>query len=129
MLILAEVALGTCYEALEAEDLSYETLKATRGCDSTHGLGRMAPPEECHETMYVLLYLLVRDKVANVDPHPPHVHTASVLALRDGGVVVPIGEFMPTEANGELLYNEYIVYRQEQVKLRYIVALDFEYEA
>lgn len=42
--------------------------------------------------------------------------------------MVPIGEFEPTEANGELLYNEYVVYRQEQVKLRYIVALDFEYD-
>ncbi|GAB9473832.1 poly polymerase catalytic domain containing protein [Globisporangium polare] len=97
VLILAEVALGTPYEALEAEDLSYDSLKSSRSCDSTHGLGRMAPPEEHHETM-------------------------------NGGVVVPIGEFEPTEANGELLYNEYVVYRQEQVKLRYIVALDFEYD-
>lgn len=54
MLILAEVALGTPYEALEAENLNYDSLKSSRSCDSTHGLGRMAPPEERHETMYVL---------------------------------------------------------------------------
>lgn len=41
---------------------------------------------------------------------------------------MPIGAFEPTDANGELLYNEFVVYRQEQVKLRYLVALDFDYD-
>ncbi|KAF1323593.1 Poly polymerase catalytic domain containing protein, partial [Globisporangium splendens] len=122
VLILAEVALGTCYEALEAEDLSYQKLKSSRNCDSTHGLGRMAAPEECHETMYALGYHSQKGKASLG-------LICALCAFRDDGVVVPIGEFMPTEANGELLYNEYIVYRQEQVKLRYIVALDFEYDA
>jgi poly [ADP-ribose] polymerase len=47
---------------------------------------------------------------------------------RKDGVVVPIGEFMPSDGSGSLLYNEFIVYRQEQVKLRYLVNLDFLYE-
>lgn len=47
---------------------------------------------------------------------------------RNDGVVVPVGEFMPSDGNGSLLYNEFIVYRQEQVKLRYLVNLDFLYE-
>ncbi|ETI37201.1 hypothetical protein F441_16612 [Phytophthora nicotianae CJ01A1] len=97
VLILAEVALGTPYKAQEAEDLTYTTLKKTKGCDSTHGVGRMAAPEDDHETM-------------------------------EDGVVVPIGEFMPSDGGGSLLYNEFIVYRQEQVKLRYLVNLDFLYE-
>ncbi|KAF4318885.1 hypothetical protein G195_007808, partial [Phytophthora kernoviae 00238/432] len=97
VLILAEVALGTSYQAQEAEDLTYTTLKKTKGCDSTHGVGRLAAPEEDHETM-------------------------------EGGVVVPVGEFMPGGGSGSLLYNEFIVYRQEQVKLRYLVTLDFIYE-
>ncbi|TYZ66034.1 hypothetical protein PybrP1_011330 [[Pythium] brassicae (nom. inval.)] len=97
VLILAEVALGTPYEALEAEDLSYDSLKKSRGCDSTFGMGRMGPPAEHHEKM-------------------------------EGGAVVPIGEFEPTTADGTLMYNEYVVYRQEQVKLRYIVTLDFDYD-
>lgn len=50
--MLAEVALGTPYEAEEAEDLTYTSLKKTKGCDSTHGVGRMAAPEEDYETMY-----------------------------------------------------------------------------
>ncbi|KAL3660772.1 hypothetical protein V7S43_014175 [Phytophthora oleae] len=97
VLILAEVALGTPYKAQEAEDLTYTSLKKTKHCDSTHGVGRMAAAEEDHETM-------------------------------EDGVVVPIGEFMPSDGNGSLLYNEFIVYRQEQVKLRYLVNLDFLYE-
>lgn len=123
MLILAEVALGTPYEALEAEDLSYDSLKSSRSCDSTHGLGRMAPPEEHHETMYVLSNALVFGLALLRG-----LTRCFLYVSRNGGVVVPIGEFEPTEANGELLYNEYVVYRQEQVKLRYIVALDFEYD-
>uniref|UniRef100_H3H4R1 Poly [ADP-ribose] polymerase n=1 Tax=Phytophthora ramorum TaxID=164328 RepID=H3H4R1_PHYRM len=97
VLILAEVALGNPYEAQEAEDLTYTTLKKTKGCDSTHGVGRMAALEEDNETMA-------------------------------DGVVVPIGEFTPSDGSGSLLYNEFIVYRQEQVKLRYLVTLDFLYE-
>ncbi|KAE8895831.1 hypothetical protein PF005_g10057 [Phytophthora fragariae] len=97
VLMLAEVALGSPYKAEEAEDLTYTSLKKIKGCDSTHGVGRMAAPEEDYETM-------------------------------NDGVVVPVGEFMPSDGNGSLLYNEFIVYRQEQVKLRYLVNLDFLYE-
>ncbi|KAG6972347.1 hypothetical protein JG687_00001498 [Phytophthora cactorum] len=97
VLMLAEVALGTPYKAQEAEDLTYATLKKTKGCDSTHGVGRMAAPEEDYETI-------------------------------EDGVVVPVGEFVPSDGSGSLLYNEFIVYRQEQVKLRYLVNLDFLYE-
>ncbi|GLD95979.1 hypothetical protein PINS_up004657 [Pythium insidiosum] len=45
------------------------------------------------------------------------------------GVLVPVGEFEPTGVEGgELLYNEYVVYRREQVRLRYLVTLDFVYD-
>ncbi|CAI5716387.1 unnamed protein product [Peronospora destructor] len=46
----------------------------------------------------------------------------------EDGVVVPIGEFVPSECSGLLLYNEFIVYREEQVKLRYLVSLNFLYD-
>lgn len=97
VLLLVEVALGKSYCAQEAEDLSYSSLKEKHGCDSTHGVGRMAAPEEEYET------------------------TAE-------GVVVPIGEFEPADGSGSLLYNEFIVYRSEQVRLRYVVTLDFLFE-
>ncbi|DAZ98404.1 TPA: hypothetical protein N0F65_000118 [Lagenidium giganteum] len=97
VLLLAEVALGNAYPALEAEDFSYESLKHEKSADSLHGIGKMAAPDDGYET------------------------------LKDG-VVVPVGEFMPTDADGELLYNEFVVYRAEQVRLRYLVALEFVYE-
>ncbi len=49
VLVLAEVALGKCYEAKEAEDLSFSTLqKKKEHCQSTHGLGRMAAAKDQH---------------------------------------------------------------------------------
>jgi poly [ADP-ribose] polymerase len=70
-------------------------VKGERGCDSTHGLGRMAPAEDEFETL-------------------------------PDGVVVPAGTLKPVGGNQYLMYNEFIVYRPEQVQLRYLVALDFK---
>ncbi|KAJ0400715.1 hypothetical protein P43SY_000620 [Pythium insidiosum] len=98
VLLLADVALGSTLPALEAIDMDYDKLQRTHGCHSLHGLGRMAAPAESH------------------------------LKMQDG-VLVPVGEFEPTGVEGgELLYNEYVVYRREQVRLRYLVALDFVYD-
>ena len=93
MLLLADVALGTPYEVQTGEFLDYEMVKDQHGCDSTHGLGRMAPAEKEFETL-------------------------------PDGVVVPAGTLQPVDGSQELLYNEYVVYRREQVQLRYLVALD-----
>jgi poly [ADP-ribose] polymerase 2/3/4 len=95
VLVLAEVALGKTYPALEAEELTYAKLQETKHCDSLHGVGRMAAPEEQYVTMA-------------------------------DGVVAPVGELEPTGVEtGELLYNEFVVYRREQVRLRYLVTVDF----
>uniref|UniRef100_K3W582 Poly [ADP-ribose] polymerase n=1 Tax=Globisporangium ultimum (strain ATCC 200006 / CBS 805.95 / DAOM BR144) TaxID=431595 RepID=K3W582_GLOUD len=86
VLLLAEVALGKSYEASHPTYLDYKTVHA-HDCESTHGLGRMAPKEETYETM-------------------------------SDGVVVPIGKITPKHKQVERLYNEFIVYRTEQIKLR-----------
>ncbi|KAL4124192.1 hypothetical protein PRIC2_010031 [Phytophthora ramorum] len=95
VLLLADVALGTPYQTPNGEFLDYKIVNEQRGCDSTHGLGRMAPAENESETL-------------------------------PDGVVVPAGTLKPVAGNQYLLYNEFIVYRLEQVKLRYLVALDFQ---
>ena len=51
----------------------------------------------------------------------------------EGGCVVPIGKLKsivdPAEAsNYSLLYNEYIVYNTNQVKLKYLVNVEFVYD-
>ncbi|KAG6583242.1 poly polymerase catalytic domain containing protein [Phytophthora cinnamomi] len=93
ILLLADVALGTQYKTPDGEYLDYKTVKNQRGCDSTHGLGRMAPAEDEFETL-------------------------------SDGVVVPAGTLKPVAGNQHLLYSEFIVYRREQVQLRYLVALN-----
>ncbi|MQM00372.1 hypothetical protein Taro_033106 [Colocasia esculenta] len=47
----------------------------------------------------------------------------------DDGVIVPLGK--PKENQGEkgcLLYNEYIVYNVEQIRMRYVVQVDFKFK-
>jgi hypothetical protein len=39
-------------------------------------------------------------------------------------VVVPVGELTPNQASGCFCYNEFIVYRTEQAKLRYVLTVD-----
>lgn len=95
MLLLADVALGKPYKTPNGEFLDYSMVKDQRGCDSTHGLGRMAPSEDEYETL-------------------------------PDGIVVPAGTLKPVAGDQYLLYNEFIVYRREQVQLRYLVALDFQ---
>ncbi|KAM1257369.1 hypothetical protein ACFX15_030724 [Malus domestica] len=50
--------------------------------------------------------------------------------LLDDGVVVPLGK--PKEntsrPKGSLLYNEYIVYNVEQIRMRYVVQVNFNYK-
>ncbi|CAH0487044.1 unnamed protein product [Peronospora farinosa] len=95
VLLLADVALGTPYQIPTGEFLDYKMVKDQHGCDSTHGLGRMAPAENEFETL-------------------------------PDGVVVPAGTLKPVDGHQHLLYNEFIVYRREQVQLRYLVALYFQ---
>ncbi|TYZ66323.1 hypothetical protein PybrP1_002804, partial [[Pythium] brassicae (nom. inval.)] len=99
VLLLAEVALGKSYEAPRAEYLDFAAINA-RGCASTKGVGRMAPREETFEKT-------------------------------PDGVVVPSGQIVaqPAAPSGAVLFNEFIVYRPEQVKLRYLITTDFDYSA
>ncbi|KAF1313208.1 hypothetical protein FI667_g17598, partial [Globisporangium splendens] len=52
--------------------------------------------------------------------------TAAILFhLRDDGVVVPIGKLATRDTNYPLMYNEFVVFRAEQIKLRYLVTIGF----
>ena len=47
----------------------------------------------------------------------------------DDGVIVPLGRPVKQLVdNSSLLYNEYIVYRPEQIKMRYLIKTTFEYK-
>ncbi|OQS03866.1 hypothetical protein THRCLA_03849, partial [Thraustotheca clavata] len=47
--------------------------------------------------------------------------------LVKSGVRMPKGTLESTDAEGTLLYNEYVVYRTEQIKIRYVVTVHFDF--
>ena len=105
LLVLCDVALGNQYKRLEAQ---YEASARCRkkGCDSTWGVGESAPLET---------------------------------AQFPDGSVIPVGKVVPNSealeaAKAEqprgkpsLLYNEYIVYRESQLLMKYIVQVKFDF--
>ena len=105
LLVLCDVALGLPYKRLEAQ---YEAKSKSKkkGCDSTWGVGQSAPLE--HVTMPDGGILPCGQVVAND------------AAIQDAKLDWPRGK--PT-----LLYNEYIVYRESQVQMKYIVHVKFEF--
>ena len=98
-LSLSEVSLGTCNELKQAD---YNADQLPAGKNSTKGEGRSEPNR--------------KDWVTLAD-----------------GTVVPCGKLVSvvdrTNATSyALLYNEYIVYNLEQIKLRYVAKVEFVYE-
>jgi poly [ADP-ribose] polymerase len=73
--------------------------KLPRGMNSTKGLGK-------------------------TEPNPEEVE------VLDDGVAVPLGKPVAQEKvkKTDLLYNEYIVYNVEQVNIRYLLRIKFDYK-
>lgn len=71
---------------------------------------------------FLLAFLIV-----GIGDHGPN--PAQFISI-DDGVVVPCGEMIEQEetknmSNNDLLFNEYIVYDTNQIKLRYLVEVEF----
>ena len=99
ILSLSEVSLGNCNELKQAD---YSADKLPNGKMSTKGVGRSQP-----------------DK-------------SEWITLEDG-CIVPCGKLKCTVDKKDfglysLLYNEYIVYNVDQIKLRYLVKVQFDYD-
>ncbi|GAU96892.1 hypothetical protein RvY_08263-2 [Ramazzottius varieornatus] len=102
LMLLCDVALGTPNELLYAD---YNADKLPTGKHSTKGCGR-------------------------------HVPDSSTYRKLDDGVIVPIGKCVNLTAQdtrgsrsqfqGSLEYNEYIVYKQSQVRMRYLIQVRFD---
>lgn len=98
LLVLSEVSLGKCNELLASD---YNADKLPSGCHSVKGMGKVAP-----------------------DPN-------DVCTMSDG-VVVPYGKSTETGVDNPrgytLNYNEYIVYNTNQVRMRYLVKVKFNFQ-
>ena len=93
-----KVSLGVCNELKQAD---YNGDKLPNGKHSTKGLGRSEPDRKDWVTL-------------------------------DNGCLVPCGKLKTsvsgTNANNyALLYNEYVVYDVNQIKLKYLVKIEFDY--
>lgn len=90
IMLLCEVALGNCYERLNADYIT----KLPTGYHSTHGVGLNTPSQKGHITM-------------------------------SDGVIVPAGSLESRAGHtGSLQYDEFIVYDQSQVRIRYLFILN-----
>ncbi|KDO31669.1 hypothetical protein SPRG_03588 [Saprolegnia parasitica CBS 223.65] len=87
-------------------------------------LGKTHDVLEAEEFSYDKVERLGCDSVFGIGRMTPATETHITY---DNGVRMPKGELEPTDADGSLLYNEYVVYRTEQVRIRYVVTLHFDF--
>ena len=104
LLLLCEVALGESNELYESD---YDADKLPSGKHSTKGIGNTYPNEKGYFELFVAVY------------------SFRIKIFREDGTVVPCGEPTQSTANSSLLYNEYIVYNVDQVRIRYLVEVEF----
>eukprot|EP00727_Mastigamoeba_balamuthi_P003330 m51a1_g12995 putative nad+:protein(adp-ribosyl)- adprt (394) ;mRNA; f:417-2028 len=98
LVLLCEVALGKCYRTREAEEDMDLERLVALNCNSTMGEGKT------------------------------HLDPAGTVTLADG-VQVQLGKPVPAGiVDSELLYNEYVVYRVDQISVKYIVQLHFTFK-
>lgn len=106
LLVLCDVALGKQYLRLEAQ---YEAPSKSRrkGCDSTWGVGQNAPLQS--------------------EPFPG-AGTISCGPVVENTEALEQAKTEWPRGKPSLLYNEYIVYRESQVQMKYIVHMKFDFK-
>ncbi|KAM2672611.1 hypothetical protein EV1_008278 [Malus domestica] len=82
---------------------------------------------DLREAFHKMFHPSIADNTNGVGGTEPDFSEAQLL---DDGVVVPLGK--PKEntsrPKGSLLYNEYIVYNVEQIRMRYVVQVNFNFK-
>ena len=112
-MLLCEVALGKMFECYKATTLSASTLPS--GTHSTKGCGSTMPDPK---GLSLILFLWKFIFFFRIDYH-----------YTNDGLLIPIGRGVPSNAKQtSLLYNEYIVYNTDQVQMKYLLRVDFQYK-
>eukprot|EP00922_Rhytidocystis_sp_ex-Travisia-forbesii_P045182 GHVS01067353.1.p1 GENE.GHVS01067353.1~~GHVS01067353.1.p1 ORF type:complete len:1047 (+),score=168.20 GHVS01067353.1:315-3455(+) len=118
VLILCEVALGKQGMMLEADEQADKIIKE-KGFDSTWGVGKAHPnPKDDKQLVSEEDGQQIRVPTGKLTKNKENME-AAVRAVEEGGVEGGV--------EGSLLYNEYIVYRTEQVRIRFVVTVNFEF--
>lgn len=110
LVTLCEVDLGKSNELLEADYDAEDKLKST-GSDSTKGVGKWFPDPSGFETFDGLTVPCGKLISREPEESKPVAGRAS--------------RRIATQSTNGLLYNEYIVYDTQRVKMRYLVELEF----
>ncbi|XP_026191890.1 poly [ADP-ribose] polymerase 1 [Cyclospora cayetanensis] len=113
LLVLCEAALGNQRQLLGADYEAAAKCKAD-GEDSVHGVGRMCPnPEADYEVPSVVDGKAVR--------------VCGGKSWNNSKAVDVVKAKTPGSPEAALMYNEYVVYDPRQVKIRYLIHVEFEF--
>ncbi|KAG9390543.1 Poly(ADP-ribose) polymerase, PARP [Carpediemonas membranifera] len=98
VLLLCEVALGNAKDCKHAHYIENKT-ELDKGCDSVRGVGKWVVPQDGHTEVTL-----------------DNGRTSSI----------GTGKLVVNKAADDLLYDEYIVFDTDQVRIRYAVVVDFK---
>ncbi|OEH77071.1 hypothetical protein cyc_02504 [Cyclospora cayetanensis] len=123
LLVLCEAALGNQRQLLGADYEAAAKCKAD-GEDSVHGVGRMCPnPEADYEVPSVVDGKAVRVCGGKSWNNSKAVDVEVFLKLW----LAQVKAKTPGSPEAALMYNEYVVYDPRQVKIRYLIHVEFEF--
>ena len=117
------MSLGNVHKLLNSD---YQADKLPSGMHSVQGLGAFAPDEKQTFIMYVIfLDIDARYSLQRIMYFLPFV-------FRSDGTKVPLGRPCKTGVKNPdgytLNYNEYIVYNTRQIRMKYLVKVQFDYK-
>ncbi|CDI87101.1 NAD(+) ADP-ribosyltransferase, putative [Eimeria praecox] len=113
LLVLCEAALGKQRQLLGADYEAASKCKSD-GEDSVHGVGRMCPnPDSDFEIPSI------------IDGKP--VRVCGGKSWNNSKVVDELKANTPGNPEAALMYNEYVVYDPRQIKIRYLIHVEFEF--
>ena len=112
-MLLCEVALGKMCECVHAT--TYSPDKLPTGTQSVKGRGQTAPDPKGTTTTIRFFLKIISLFLDNY--------------ITDDGVLIPMGRGVNANVqHSSLLYNEYIVYNTDQIKIKYLLRVEFDYK-
>lgn len=120
LLVLSEVALGDMYERTSSEFVKQlpEKKQSLKGC------GKWIPSSSADFPGIEL-----KKQIAETEAGARQTRSRRKIQIMDSNSIeCPLGPITKNNLKkSELMYNEYVVYREEQVHMRYLVMASFEF--
>jgi len=125
VLVLCEVACGDHYKRLQSDPAAATACKS-RGCHSTWGIGGCHPDPNDYTTLDGEIHVPYGKQTPNTKNiqeawNDPHARTYGHQNM--GAAAAAAAGLQP---QSDLLYNEFIVYNTNQIRMRYVVRVDID---